>query len=196
MIRTDSVIVVEGKYDRIALSRVVEGVIVETGGFGIFTDGEKLATLRTLARERGLILLTDSDRSGMAIRNYLIGAIGAEYVKNAYIPDVYGKERRKRHPSAEGKLGVEGMSREIILESLRRAGATIEGEVTAAAGHQITKADLMDLGLYGPGSNENRIRLIKTLGFPEKMSMNGFLQAVNLLYSLDELKEILEKYNG
>ena len=118
MIHVDRVIVVEGKYDRIALARVTDALILETGGFGIFTDDAKLESLGTLARKKGLILLTDSDRSGMAIRNYLIGAIGSEYIRNAYIPDCYGTEKRKKHPSAEGKLGVEGMSEEVLASIL------------------------------------------------------------------------------
>ena len=117
-------------------------------------------------------------------------------MKHAYIPDVYGKERRKAAPGKEGKLGVEGMRPEVIEDVLRRAGATILGEDATSAANQITKADLMELGLYGPGSNERRAAMIQKLGFPEKISTNAFLQAVNLLYSLDELKQTLEKYNG
>lgn len=155
-----------------------------------------MALLRRVAEIRGLIVFTDADGAGFVIRNHIKSAIPGAFLKHAYTPDVFGKERRKAKGGKEGKLGVEGMTREVILESLRRAGATIEGEGSAAEHQEITKADLMDLGLYGPGSAENRAALIKQLGFPEKMSTNAFLQAVNLLYRLDELKETLEKHNG
>lgn len=190
MIRTDSVIVVEGKYDRIALSRVVEGVIVETGGFGIFTDGEKLATLRTLARERGLILLTDSDRSGMAIRNYLIGAIGAEYVKNAYIPDVYGKERRKRHPSAEGKLGVEGIPVSVLEEILSAACRPAKEKKDP-----ITNADLYNRGLLGLPDSSARRRAYQTkLGLPAHLSPKKFSEILNVLCTREEFLRDTEEF--
>ena len=155
-----------------------------------------MALLRRVAELRGLIVFTDADGAGFVIRNHIKSAIPAQFLKHAYTPDIFGKERRKVKGGKEGKLGVEGMTREIILESLRRAGATFEGEETAASRQEITKADLMDLGLYGPGSNDRRVALIKKLGFPEKMSTNAFLQAVNLLYSLDELNQTLEKNNG
>ena len=137
-------------------------------------------------------MFTDSDGAGFVIRNHIKSAIPNQYLKHAYTPDILGKERRKAAPGKEGKLGVEGMTREVILESLRRAGATFEGEHPEKTAQEITKADLMDLGLYGPGSNERRAALIKKLEFPEKISTNGFLQAVNLLYSLEELTRILK----
>ena len=149
-----------------------------------------------MAEIRGLIVFTDADGAGFVIRNHIKSAIPAQFLKHAYTPDVFGKERRKKIGGKEGKLGVEGMNREVILESLRRAGATFEGEEGTLARQEITKADLMDLGLYGPGSSDRRAALIKKLGFPEKMSTNAFLQAVNLLYSFDELKQTLEKHNG
>ena len=155
-----------------------------------------MALLRRVAEIRGLIVFTDADGAGFVIRNHIKSAIPAQFLKHAYTPDIFGKERRKTHAGKEGKLGVEGMTRETILESLRRAGATFAGETSDEIPKSITKADLMDLSLYGPGSNENRLQLIKRLGFPEKMSNNAFLQAINLLYSLDELKQILEKDNG
>ena len=193
MIRIKEAIVVEGRYDKNTLSQVVDAVILETSGFGVFKDGEKLTLLRRLAAKQGLIVFTDSDGAGFVIRNYIKGAIPPHQVKHAYIPDIYGKERRKRTPGKEGKLGVEGMTREVILESLRRAGATFEGEHPEKTAQEITKADLMDLGLYGPGSNDRRAALIKKLEFPEKISTNGFLQAVNLLYSLEELAKVAEE---
>ncbi len=196
MVKIKEAIVVEGRYDKKTLSQIVDAPIFETSGFGIFKDREQLALLRRVAEVRGLIVFTDADGAGFVIRNHIKSAIPAQFLKHAYTPDIFGKERRKAHAGKEGKLGVEGMAPEVILDALRRAGATVEGETSAPAEHQITKADLMELGMYGPGSNEKRIRLIRMLGFPEKMSINAFLQAVNLLYSLDELREILEKYNG
>lgn len=196
MVKIKEAILVEGRYDKNTLSQIVDAPILETGGFGIFKDAEQMALLRRVAQVRGLIVFTDADGAGFVIRNHIKSAIPAQFLKHAYTPDVFGKERRKAKGGKEGKLGVEGMSREVILESLRRAGATFEGEETAGTRHQITKADLMDLGLYGPGSAELRTALIKKLGFPEKMSTNAFLQAVNLLCSLDELKQALEKENG
>lgn len=195
MVKIKEAIVVEGRYDKNTLSQIIDAPIFETAGFGIFKDREQMALLRRVAEVRGLIIFTDADGAGFVIRNHLKSAIPAKFLKHAYTPDIFGKERRKVHAGKEGKLGVEGMSREIIVDALRRAGATIEGETSVCTDHFISKADLMDLGLYGPGSNEKRLGAQKLLGFPEKMSINGFLQAVNLLYSLDELKEILEKHN-
>ena len=196
MVKIKEAIVVEGRYDKNTLSQIVDAPILETSGFGIFKDKEQLRLLRRVAEIRGLIVFTDADGAGFVIRNHIKSAIPAQFLKHAYTPDVFGKERRKKSGGKEGKLGVEGMNREVILESLRRAGATFEGEEGTLARQEITKADLMDLGLYGPGSNDRRSALIKKLGFPEKMSTNAFLQAVNLLYSIDELKQTLEKHNG
>ena len=187
---------VEGRYDKNTLSQIVDAPILETSGFGIFKNKEQMALLRRVAEKRGLIVFTDADGAGFVIRNHLKSAIEPKYLKHAYTPDVFGKERRKVHGGKEGKLGVEGMSREIIVESLRRAGATFEGETASAARQEIGKADLMDMGLYGPGSNEKRRKLMDILGFPEKMRTNACLQAVNLLYSPDELKQILENSDG
>jgi len=196
VVKIKEAIVVEGRYDKNTLSQIVDAPILETSGFGIFKDKEQMALLRRIAEIRGLIVFTDADGAGFVIRNHIKSAISGKYLKHAYTPDIFGKERRKAKGGKEGKLGVEGMTREVILESLRRAGATFEGADADTPRKEITKADLMDLGLYGPGSAENRAALIKKLGFPEKMSTNAFLQAVNLLYSLDELKETLEKHNG
>ena len=196
MVKIKEAIVVEGRYDKNTLSQVVDAPILETSGFGIFKDKEQLRLLRRVAEIRGLIVFTDADGAGFVIRNHIKCTIPAQFLKHAYTPDVFGKERRKKSGGKEGKLGVEGMNREVILESLRRAGATFEGEEETLTRQEITKADLMDLGLYGPGSNDRRAALIKKLGFPEKMSTNAFLQAVNLLYSIDELKQTLEKHNG
>ena len=171
------VIVVEGRYDKNALLQVVDATVVETGGFGVFNDKERLAFFRRLAESRGLIVLTDSDGAGFVIRNYLKGALPKDQVKQAYVPDIYGKERRKPKAGKEGKLGVEGMTREVILEALRKAGA----EELREEREPITKADLFLAGLSGPGSSEKRKNLLENLGFPEYMSGNALLEALNLL---------------
>ena len=194
MVKIKEAIVVEGRYDKNTLSQIVDAPILETSGFGIFKDKEQLRLLRRVAEIRGLIVFTDADGAGFVIRNHIKSAIPAQFLKHAYTPDIFGKERRKVKGGKEGKLGVEGMNREVILESLRRAGATFEGEEGTLTRQEITKADLMDLGLYGPGSNERRAALIKKLGFPEKMSTNAFLQAVNLLYTAEELKQEAGNY--
>ena len=192
MLKIREAIVVEGRYDKNTLSQLVDTVILETSGFGIFKDAERLALLRRLAERRGLIVLTDPDGAGFVIRNFLKGSIPPEQVKHAYVPDVYGKERRKRQGGKEGKLGVEGMSPELLLEALRRAGATVEGETAAPTRGRITKADLVELGLSGGvGSGEKRLTLLKKLGLPEHMSPNAMLQALNLLYTREELEALL-----
>ena len=191
MVKIREAIVVEGRYDKNTLSQIVDAPILETSGFGIFKDKKQMALLRQVARKRGLIVFTDSDGAGFVIRNHIKSAIPGKYLKHAYIPDVMGKERRKAAPGKEGKLGVEGMSREIILDSLRKAGATIEGEAAAQA-RQITKQDLMELGLSGGAdASAKRLALLKKLNLPEHMSANAMLQALNLLYDLDELKSLL-----
>lgn len=182
------VIIVEGRYDKNALKQVVDAAVVETKGFGIFRDKELLALLRRLAQTKGLILLTDSDGAGFVIRNHLKGAIPKSQMKQAYIPDVYGKERRKSAPGKEGKVGVEGMPPEILLQALERAGATFEDSGPSPERRQITKADLYDLGLAGrPDSSAKRTALLKKLGLPERMTANAMLEALNLLYTKDEL---------
>ena len=192
MVKIKEAIVVEGRYDKNTLSQIVDAPILETAGFGIFKNKEQMALLRRVAEKRGLIVFTDADGAGFVIRNHIKSAIPGKYLKHAYTPDIFGKERRKAAPGKEGKLGVEGMKRDVILEALRRADATFEGEEIAEPVKEITKADLMDLGLYGPGSNDRRAALIKKLGFPEKISTNAFLQAVNLLYSKDELCSLVD----
>ena len=187
--RIEEVIVVEGRYDRNMLLQVVDATVVETGGFSVFNDREKLAFLRKLAQKRGLILLTDSDGAGFVIRNYLKGAIPTEQVKQAYIPDIPGKERRKRKAGKEGKLGVEGMTPEILLQALRRGGATFVGEAAPSAAVSITKADLQDRGLIGPGSTQKRQQLLKNLELPEHLTPNALLETLNLLMSREEFYE-------
>lgn len=193
MLKIREAIVVEGRYDKNTLSQIVDAPILETSGFGIFKDKEQMSLLRRVAERRGLIVFTDSDGAGFVIRNHIKSAIPGKYLKHAYIPDVYGKEKRKSAPGKEGKLGVEGLSPEILVDSLRRAGATIEGE-DSPGNKGITKQDLMALGLSG-GANAGarRQQLLKKLGLPERMSTNAMLQALNLLCSLEELDAILEQ---
>lgn len=180
--RVREVIVVEGRYDKNALAQVVDAVIVETGGFGVFNNREKLAFFRRLAAERGLIVLTDSDGAGLVIRNYLKGAIPPELLKQAYIPDVPGKERRKRTAGKEGKLGVEGMDPQTLLQALRRAGATFEEDAPGCPGEKLTKADLYAWGLTGGvDSGEKRRKLLISLDLPAHLSANAMLEALNLL---------------
>ena len=199
MVKIREAILVEGRYDKNTLSQIVDAPILESSGFGIFKDRKQMALLRTVAEKRGLIVFTDSDGAGFVIRNHIKSAIPGKFLKHAYIPDIPGKERRKAAPGKEGKLGVEGMTREILLEALRRAGATIEGE-DAPSCHQITKQDLMALGLSGGAdASAKRLALLKKLNLPEHMSANAMLQALNLLYSLDELTalmEAMERENG
>ena len=187
MIRIREVIVCEGRYDKNALKQVVDATVVTTGGFQIFNDREQLALLRRMAAERGLILLLDSDGAGFVIRNHIKSAIPAEQVKQAYIPDIYGKEKRKKTAGKEGKLGVEGMEPAVLIEALRRAGATFLNEdAPADKGEPLTRADLMDLGLIGAGSREKRQSLLKQLALPEHMSTGAMLEAVNLLMGREE----------
>lgn len=191
MIKIKEAIVVEGRYDKTTLSQIVDAPILETFGFGIFKDKQQLSLLRKVAKERGIIVFTDPDGAGFVIRNHIKSAIESQYVKHAYAPDILGKERRKSAPGKEGKLGVEGMKRQVILEALRKAGATIEGE-TSVRQNQITKQDMMDLGLSGcENSSERRKKLLKKLDLPEHMSANGLLQAMNMLYTLEEFTEIV-----
>lgn len=193
MVKIKQAIVVEGRYDKNTLSQIVDAPILQTDGFGIMNDKAQLALLRRVAKTRGLIVFTDSDGAGFVIRNYLKSAIEPRYLLHAYIPDVAGKEKRKRTPGKEGKLGVEGMTPDVILDCLRRAGATIEGESSQPT-QSMTKQDLMELGLSGgKDSADKRKQLAKTLDFPEHMSSNALLQALNLLYTKEELSQIVSR---
>lgn len=191
MVRIREAIVVEGKYDQNTLRQIVDTAVIPTHGFGVMKDRELLAFLRTVAEKRGLILLTDSDGAGFVIRNFLKGALPKERVRHAYIPDMAGKERRKKAPGKEGKLGVEGMEPAVLLEALRRAGATFLDEAAEApAGTPITKADLYAWGLSGgPDSSEKRLALLKELNLPSHMSANALLEALNLLYTKETFEE-------
>ena len=193
MVKITEAIVVEGKYDKNTLSQIVDAPIIQTDGFHIMKDKQQLELLRAVAKKRGLIVFTDSDGAGFVIRNYLKGAIPSQQLKHAYIPDIPGKERRKSTPGKEGKLGVEGMSPDIILEALRRAGATIEGETQCANAEPITKLDMFFMGLSGkPDSKAKRLALQKMLQLPEHMSSSALLQALNLLYSKDQIYRFVD----
>ena len=199
MVKIQEAIVVEGRYDKNTLSQIVDAPILETSGFGIFQDKAKMDMLRAVAQKRGLIVFTDADGAGLVIRNHIKSAIDGKYLKHAYIPEVFGKEKRKAAPGKEGKLGVEGMKPDVIVESLRRAGATFLGEDTPTVG-SITKQDFVEFGLSG-GKNSAFIRekLAEKFGFPRNMSANALLQAVNLLCTVDQLRtfvEALEQENG
>ena len=181
--RVSEVIVVEGRYDKNTLSQVVDAVIIETSGFGVFNDSEKQQLLRTLAQKRGLIVMPDSDGAGFVIRNFIKGCVDPKLVKHAYIPDIPGKERRKSSPSKEGKLGVEGMNADVIMQALRRCGATIDGEETASSGG-ITMADMYAAGLTGkPDSAAKRARFLASMELPQKMTAQALLPVLNALMS-------------
>lgn len=185
MLKIKEAIVVEGKYDKNTLSQLVDTIILETTGFGIFNNQEKLRLLRKIAAARGLIILTDSDGAGFLIRNYLKGALPLDQVKHAYIPDIHGKEHRKRHWGSEQKLGVEGMNQAVLEAALRRSGATLldDEESTAPAKKPITKTDLYLCGLTGgEGSAKLRQRLLKELDLPEHLTPNALLPVLNALY--------------
>ena len=193
MLHIKEAIVVEGRYDKNTLSQLVDGIILETSGFGIFKDEQQLRLLRRIARERGLIVLTDSDGAGFVIRNFLKGAIDPALIKHAYVPDRYGKERRKRQPGKEGKLGVEGMPPQVLEQALRQAGATFlddpgEGEHPR---RQITKGDLFAAGLSGtPDYAARRKELLERLDLPEHLTANALLEALNVFYGYDALAEL------
>lgn len=188
MIAVKEVILVEGRYDKNTLSQIVDAVILETSGFGIFHDRQKQRLLRSLAEKRGLVVLTDSDGAGFVIRNFIKGCVPPEMVKHAYIPDVYGKERRKASPSREGKLGVEGMRPQVLLDALRAAGASFLGEEQLERHvERITKTDLFRLGLSGgEGSRKKRLALIRSLDLPEHLSADALLDVLNALMSREE----------
>lgn len=196
MIRIREAVVVEGKYDKIKLSSLLDGTIVTTDGFGIFRDREKMAYLRRLAENQGLVVLTDSDGAGFVIRGKISSCIPASQLKHAYIPDIPGKERRKAAPSKEGMLGVEGMELQTLRQVLRRAGATLleEESLPEKTHRKLTKADLYEMGLSGrEDSAQRRKALQKELDLPEHLSAGGLLQALNALYSEQELSMLRER---
>ncbi len=186
-------IIVEGRYDKIKLSGIVNAPIIETGGFRVFSDKEKQSLIRQIAAKRGILVLTDSDGAGFVIRNFLRGVVPKEQMKHCYIPQIAGKERRKPQKSKEGLLGVEGVTDEIICDAIRKSGATVLGEEQPER-HDITKADLCLLGLTG-GENaaRNRQALLRELDLPSYLSANAMLTALNCLFSLEELTELVQR---
>ena len=194
MVKIKEAIVVEGKYDKNTLRQLVDTAVFQTDGFGVMKNKELLAFLRQVAETRGLIILTDSDGAGFVIRNHLKGALPKDQVRHAYIPDIYGKEKRKAAPGKEGKLGVEGMPPEVLMEVLRNAGATFEDGDTVSPKEPITKLDLFELGLNGtPDSKANRLALLKKLNLPEHMSANALLEALNVLYDREQFLVLFEE---
>lgn len=192
MIHINEAVIVEGKYDKIKLKSIIDAVVIETNGFSIFKDKEKLALIRRMAEKRGVLIITDSDAAGFKIRNYLYGALPKDRVKHAYIPDIFGKEPRKTVPSKEGKLGVEGIPAQVVIDSLKRAGVVYER--TDRPGREITKADLVEDGLSGgPQSAQKRRQLAGELKLPERLSSNGLLQVLNGIYTYEEYKAAIEK---
>lgn len=195
MLKIKEAIVVEGRYDQNTLSQLVDTLIIPTQGFGIFKDPEKAALLRRVARARGIIVLTDSDGAGFVIRNHLKGILPPEQVKHAYIPDLFGKERRKRTPGKEGKLGVEGMRPEVLERSLRSAGATILGEESPEQPRRhITKMDLYQDGFSGrPDSGEKRKALLRRLELPEHLTAKALPQVLDSLLTYEEYQKIVDE---
>ena len=185
MERINEVIVVEGRYDKNTLSQVVDAVIIETGGFAIFNNTQKQKLLRKMAEERGLIVLTDSDGAGFVIRNFIKGCVDSKYVRHAYIPDIEGRERRKKTGSKEGTLGVEGMRPEVLIDALKTAGASFAENRDAP--ERITKSDMYKLGLSGKeNSSAKRSELIKKLDLPQKLSSDALLDILNAIMSREE----------
>lgn len=187
MVKIKEVVVVEGRYDKNTLSQAVDAVIIETSGFGIFNDREKQSLIRRMAEARGIVVLTDSDGAGFVIRNFIKGCVDPKLVKHAYIPDVPGKERRKSAPSKEGKLGVEGMRPEMLVEALRRAGATFENCDAPDTKERITKADMYAKGLSGtPESAGARKELLEKLRLPARLTATGLLDVLNAIMTREE----------
>lgn len=187
MLKIKEVILVEGRYDKNTLSQVVDAVIIECGGFSVFNDRQKQKLLRTVAQRQGLIVLTDSDPAGFVIRNFIRSCVDPSLVKHAYVPEIEGKERRKKNASKAGLLGVEGMRPQQLEQALLRAGATLDGQSDTEAGERISKADMYRMGLSGrEGSAEKRAQLLKKLELPSKMSADAMLDVLNALMTREE----------
>lgn len=185
MIKLKQAVIVEGKYDKIKLKSIIDAPIITTDGFGIFKNREKMALIKSLAQKRGIIIMTDSDSAGFMIRKKICGSVNSGQILNVYIPDIFGKERRKAHSSKEGKLGVEGVPKDVILTALKRAGVTSTESVKS--GGEITKADLFELGLSGrPNSAQKRLALLKSLNLPENMTANSLLEVLNIFFTKEE----------
>ena len=193
MIKIDKPIIVEGKYDVIKLSRIVDGLIIKTDGFGIFKDKEKQQLLRRLAGEKGIIVLTDSDSAGFLIRKFLKSSIPEDRITHVYIPDVYGKEKRKIQAGKEGKLGVEGISESVLLEAFRKAGVICD-ETDTEERRLITNIDLYEAGLMGrDNGKEKRVKLMKALALPERLSTSSLLKILNTFVTYEEFTEKLKE---
>ncbi len=192
MIKLKQAVIVEGRYDKIKLKNIIDAPIIETNGFRIFNDKQRQSLIRQIAEKRGILIMTDSDGAGFVIRNFLKGTVDKSKIKNCYIPQLSGKEKRKVRGSAEGFLGVEGVPDEVIIEAVRKSGADIVGE-EAQERKEITKADLYSLGLTGTeNSAQKRKQLLDKLNLPGYLSTNAMLTALNCLYSLEELKKIID----
>lgn len=195
MIKIKEAIIVEGRYDINVIKQLVDTVVLETGGFRIFNQKERLQMIRKIAQVRGIVILTDSDGAGFQIRNFLRGAIPKEQVKHAYIPDIYGKEHRKRQAGKEGKLGVEGMTPEILRSALQQAKVTIldqPSQKSSQTVRQITKADFFAWGLTGSaGSAQKRQALLKALQLPQHMTANALLEWINAIAEPQEIDKII-----
>ena len=193
MIKIDRAVIVEGRYDKIKLSSILDAVIIETEGFGIFNNKEKQQLIRRLADTKGLLILTDSDSAGFKIRSFIKGIVPAETIKHAYIPDIFGKEKRKTEASKEGKLGVEGVKKELILEALEKAGVFCE-ETENTEKREITKLDLYEDGLSGRADSDAlRKKLLFHLQLPERLTSNALVQILNTFLTYDEYKKAVEE---
>lgn len=189
-IKLTEAVIVEGKYDKIKLSNILDAFIIETNGFAVFKDKTKLSFIKKLAKERGIIILTDSDHAGFMIRNYISSGVPKEQIKNVYIPDVFGKEKRKNAPSKEGKLGVEGMTKEVIVEALSKAGITSSKSVYS---DPVTTVDFYDLGLTGgAGSKAKRKALCKVLDLPEFLSTSSLISCINNFMTKEEFYSVCQ----
>ena len=183
-IKLTEAVIVEGKYDKIKLSNILDAFIIETNGFAIFKDKSKLSFIKKLAKERGIIILTDSDHAGFMIRNYISSGVPKEQIKNVYIPDIFGKEKRKDTPSKEGKLGVEGMTKEVILASFEKAGVS---STSSVCDNPITTVDFYDLGLTGgANSKAKRKAVCKALDLPEFLSTSSLISCINNFMTKEE----------
>lgn len=187
-------IIVEGVYDKIKISRFIDGVIITTHGFSVFKNSNLLNSIKKMAAETGVVILTDPDSAGFKIRNFIKQALPPEQVRHAYVPDVHGKEKRKKIAGKEGLIGVEGIDDDIIIDALRKSGCTLDGDKESPRiGRSITKSDMFRLGLSGgEGSRELRDKLACEIGLPAKISANMLLDVINRLLNYDELCEIVQ----
>ena len=193
MIKIKQAVIVEGKYDKIKLAGVLDAIIIQTDGFAVFKDRDKQRLIKRLAQTRGIVILTDSDSAGFKIRSFIGGMVGKENVRHAYIPDVFGKERRKEAPSKEGKLGVEGIETEVLLEALNRAGVICES--TQERSRRVTVTDLYEAGLTG-GENSATLRknFLRSLSLPERLSTSSLVELLNAFMTYEEFEEAVKTF--